>query len=199
MGRAVLLGTEGLGRGPTWYEKAAAWASEAMPIAADLRTLAFEAYKGATGCDKVQPWAIGLSAASLVLDCITLGGAKIVTTPLKAGMVAGKQFIKSIPLAIALPAAIEGASNAYLGYLNRMTQEASKEKADQPAWAHGADAFINFSRTKTEAAIANPQQIDDFTENFFGAMGGVNDVMALAEMYKEWGGQDFMEFMSTNE
>ena len=198
VGHAVLTGTDGLGTGAQWHEKAAAWASEAIPLAGDLRTLTFEVYKGFTGCDKVDGRAVAFSAIGLVVDVVTLGGAKIVTTPLAVGMKAGKSFLKSLPVTLLINAGLESAVTAYTGYINRITQEASKQAAEEPDWAIGADAFINFSLSKVQAA-ANPNSTDEFSKNFVGAMGSVNDVFALADMYKEWGEEEFIEFMSMNE
>jgi hypothetical protein len=198
VGHAVLTGTDGLGTGAQWHEKAAAWASEALPLAGDLRTLTFEVYKGFTGCDKVNGWAVAFSAGGLVLDVVTLGGAKIVTTPLVVGVKAGKSFLKALPVTLLINAGLESAVTAYTGYINRITQEASKQAAEDPEWATGADAFINFSQSKVQAA-ANPNSTDEFALNFFGAMGSVNDVFALADMYKEWGEADMVEFMTLAE
>jgi hypothetical protein len=91
-----------------------------------------------------------------------------------------------------------GGVTAYTGYINRITKEASKRAAEDPEWAIGADAFINFSQSKVQAA-ANPNSTDEFALNFFGAMGSVNDVFALADMYKEWGEADMVEFMTLAE
>ena len=190
-GKAVLTGTEGLGSGAGWHEKAVAWASEVIPFASDLRTLAFEIYKGASGCDNVNWYNVGFSAISLVADCFTLGAAKGITAPLKLGVLGGKALLKSMAVSVVVGSGLEVAGNALAGYMERIGKEAAKQADDTPAWAGRAGGFLNF----VEAKMPEGTQTD-FGRNFFGAMGSVNDVDDLAKTHDTLGEGEFVEFMA---
>lgn len=189
-GKATLKGSDGLGDGAAWYEKAAAWASECIPFVSDLRTIGFEIYKGATGCDKVDWLNVSFSVAGLVLDCCTFGGAKLVTGPLKvAGLAAAKALLKNIVIGVTMSAVIDSSLNALNGYIKRINEDAASDTADSDTWVTNSANYLNFVNT---TAQSNQQEL---AENIFGAMGSVNDVMDMATLHHEMDA-DFEEYFT---
>jgi hypothetical protein len=177
-GKAFLNGTEGLGKGGSWYVKAAAWASEVIPFASDIRTLSFEIYKAATGCDKVSGPNVTFAVIGLVVDVATLGSGKVITGPMKVGFVAAKELLKSMAISIAINSTAEFALN---GYMKLMTQEASRDPASKATWLTHSEKFLQ------EVKNISTHVSNELKDTFYGAMSSVNDVIDMAEIHASLG------------
>jgi hypothetical protein len=99
--RAMLYGTEGLGDGASTAEYSAAMLTEFVPLLADLRTLTFEAYKFASGCDEVSTLNVSLAVTGLFIDIATFGTAgNAVRTSGKIAKEVGALFLKELKTSI---------------------------------------------------------------------------------------------------
>ncbi len=134
MGKAFLTGDEGLGEDADWFQKSAAWVSEMIPFLADLRTLGYEIYKGATGCDTVSLMNVSFAFAGLISDAVSFGTAGVA---IRAARLIIKQTLKKLLKEFATNAASSLTSQFAIStfarlYLEEVTRAECAEKGGNP-------------------------------------------------------------------
>ena len=143
MGRAFLQGPEGHGKDATWFEYAAAKASEWIPFLSDLRTLGFEVYKAATGCDEVSWLNVTFAMVGLVADAASFGTAG---TAVRGGKQAALGAFKLVLRTTATTGAGDLAfSGAVEGFVRLATVEVAESQGGgrEPApWAVSAGEYL---------------------------------------------------------
>jgi len=192
VGKAFMTGTEGLGKDPGWLEKASAWASEVIPFASDIRTLAFECYKAGTGCDDVSSLnvtfaVIGLLADTIltVADIATLGIAAPLHVSVKASITAakvgGRVVLKALAKQIAIGVAISAtAEQAVNGFVRMMTVETTNGEREPRPWVVSAQSYL-------ESLADWVENEADVRKGLTWAFGSVGDVQTWAEFYNDLG------------
>lgn len=134
-GRAFLLGEESLPPNAGWLQRAAAWVSGILPIISDLRTLCFEAYKAASGCDQVSAANVTFSLVGVLLDAASFGTAGSALRTAKAALLPlCRQILKEVAASGALDVAVRAALSTYIDLMNAELAAAEEEERPAAAW-----------------------------------------------------------------
>jgi len=177
-GKAFLAGTEGLGENAGWFEKTAAWASEVLPFASDLRTLGFEIYKGMTGCDRVSKPNVAFAFTGLVIDTLTLGAGKAITGPMKVGLIAGRSILKRLATDVAIGVTVSaGFDFAITAYVKKLSQDAAREDGD-PDYTQYSEEFLQMLEMK-----ATSGNISEADEVMFAMITSASDAIDLSKVH----------------
>lgn len=164
IGKAFMMGEESLGSDAAWYERASAWASSYLPVLSDLRTLSFEIYKAATGCDSVSWMNITFATVGLVVDICTFGtcgaAVKASETVLK---VTFKAILKKTATNAAIDLSCRGAITAFchLATVEVMQTDGSKKTLPAP-WVLASKAYLDQVKTWFETDVLRPFAVEAF-------------------------------------
>lgn len=149
IGSAFLKGDEGLGSDASTGERIAAWASEMIPFVADLRTLGFEIYKAATGCDEVSWMNVTFATAGLVADTVSFGTAGTAIRGAKLMLkTAGRMLLKEVGENAASDAAMRMAMEGFMRFttMEVATADGTPQQVPKP-WVQDAGHFMNALKT----------------------------------------------------
>lgn len=176
VGRALLFGEESLTGNSCWYQRVAAWVGKHVPVLSNLRDLALEIYKGATGCDEVHYLELGFSVVGLVADLATFGtagtalkGATSALYPLYK--VALREFAESATLDLACQGAMGAFAQLAMGEI--MTADGGGEPAPRP-WVVQSRDFI--------ADVASWAQNPDYDHLVEAGLRSPRDAMILSDL-----------------
>lgn len=142
MGKAFLTGTGDLGTDARWYERAAAWVGEYMPIVSDLKTLFQEVYKGMTGCDSVSVMNVVFASVGLLTDICTFGtgsairGATLIVTGV------AKAFMKEFAKNVLIGEVAKFAITQFMKWVTEQIAAATEAGRPIPRWIQDSEAFL---------------------------------------------------------
>ena len=181
VGKAFLMGEDSLGEDARWFERASAWVSGNVPLLSDLRSLTMEAYKAATGCDRVSLLNVAFSTVGLLSDVATFGTAGRAVDLAEAAFRTSKLFLREFATNNAFGALAQAAVAAYArGMATATTGKGESEAA--PAWVVGSEAF--------QRDVVQWSQGDPATSRaqvFDAAFHNVQDVHTWAALHDELG------------
>jgi hypothetical protein len=189
MGKAFLTGSEGLGENAGWFEKASAWASENLPLVSDLRTLAFELYKGATGCDSVSLLNVSFALIGLVTDIASFGTAGEAVRVSKASFgLAARNLLKRVARGGIHSAIMDEAIAGFMELATKEVARADGTKAREPAdWVLASKAYLE-ALTKWLTQTVAP--------TIEAALRSVGDVFVWSQVYTQLGEPDTLRIMN---
>lgn len=180
-GLAFLKGTEGLGRNPSGLEEAMAYASEVIPFASDIRTIAFEIYKAGSGCDEVSYMNVTFAVVGLVADLVSFGTAG---TAMRAGITATKailrKLLKEFAQGFGLVMLAKEAINKLVRLATEEITDAQGNTTTQPA------AWVTYWLDQFNQ-LASWAKSGRFAGTFNAAFAGIGDVCSWTELFKTIG------------
>jgi hypothetical protein len=194
VGRAFSLGEESLGEDANWFQRAAAWVGENVPILSDLRTLTFEIYKAATGCDQVSWLNVTFATVGLLADIATFGAGSAALhgaqTLLNAVF---KTILRETARNLVMDQAFKGAIEAFVRLAtNEMVKTGSLSLTAAHPWVEASRQYLGDLRNW----MNNEQQRGIVNEAFRSS----HDLFIGLKVYQTYGRSEMeRSFEATNE
>lgn len=190
--KAMLVGTEGLGKDPGWVEWGAAWLSEMVPFFADLRTLGFEFYKAASGCDSVSALNISFAVAGLVADIASFGTAGVAIRASKAVVkTAVRTFLKEFAQNSAMGALTHVSVATFTEFINKEFLRAEcASQPDRPPDCNGRTSIAHWVSVHSENfmnSLSTWAQDATLNQTLDAALHSVDEMFLWFKFYREAG------------
>lgn len=184
--KAFLTGEEGLSGNATDEEKIAAMTSNWLPLISDLRTLSFEIYKAATGCDEVSWLNVTFAVVGLVADIFTFGTASTLVRGTKGLL---KQvFQKALKAAVlngAMDITFRGAMEGFIRLATIEITEAEGGGRKPAPWVEALQSYL----TTLQHVINGP-----FSKIVNDTYRSADDFFVGLKFYHHYGIDVFREF-----